>query len=44
MKDAMVQEFQKYLDEVEGVVFQVEVGVGKPLVLLSSRNQFIGVD
>jgi hypothetical protein len=29
MKHVVVQEYQKYLDEVEGVVFQVEDGVGK---------------
>jgi hypothetical protein len=44
MKHVVVHEFQKYLDEVEGVVFQVEDKVGNSLVLLSSRNQFVGVD
>jgi hypothetical protein len=38
MKHVVVQEYHKYLDEDEGVVFQVEDGVGNPLVLLSSRN------
>jgi hypothetical protein len=44
MKYVVVHEFHKYLDEVEGVVFQVEDGVENPLVLLSLRNQFVGVD
>jgi hypothetical protein len=44
MKHVLVKLFHKYLDEVEGVVFQVEDEVGNPLELLSSRNQFVGVD
>jgi hypothetical protein len=44
MKHATIHELKKYSDEVEGVLFQVEDRVGKPLVLLSSRNQYVGVD
>jgi hypothetical protein len=38
MKYVVIHGFQKYLDEVEGVVFQVEDEVGRPLTLLSSKN------
>jgi hypothetical protein len=44
MKHVVAQGLQKYLDGVEGVAFQVEDGVGNPLVLLSSRNLYVGVD
>jgi len=39
-----VQEYYKCYDEVGRVAFMVEDGIGRPLVLLGLRNQFVGVD
>jgi hypothetical protein len=43
-KYVVVYEYMKCLDEVGRVIFQVEEGVGRPLVLLGFRNQFVGTD
>ena len=43
MKHVDAKEYHKYLYDDEGVVFQVEDGVGNPFVLLSSRNWFVRV-
>jgi hypothetical protein len=38
MKHVAAHGLHKYLDGVEWVAFEVEDGVGNPLVLLNSRN------